>query len=280
MKRTSWIFWTVFSALALFIVPANADETLLAALAEMKAASANAEQAKLATLLEEAVRSYGALGDYRAIFEKTELSKGTLGPAERIYLKFEKPWKIYMGWLNTHKKGLQVVYERGKHDGKLAIHQPGLFFGLAPVIFLEQSSPWVREGSEAYNIEDAGIGTFLYDLTKAVLRGAREHKLKVGPVEKTEKGDRIDVTFEGSVKDKEFFAYRVTALFDAQNRLPVWMELFDWQNRTTGVYAYEDLKLNVGIDEDFKRQINRHLFKIYSPQPDRAKPKPQNFAKR
>jgi hypothetical protein len=280
MKRTSWIFWTAFSALALSTVPARADEALLAGLAEMKAASANAEETTLGTLLEEGMRSYEALGDYRAIFEKTELSKGALGPTEKIYLKFEKPWKIYMGWLNTHKKGLQLVYERGKHDNKLAIHKPGLFLGFAPVIFLEQSSPWVREGSEAYNIEDAGIGTFLYDFTKAVLRGAREKKLKVTPVETTDKGDRIDVTFEGSLKDKDFFAYRVIVLFDAQNRLPVWMELFDWQNRTTGVYAYEDLKLNVGIDEDFKRQINRHLFKVYSPQPDRAKSTTQNFARK
>ncbi|MGH7197775.1 MAG: DUF1571 domain-containing protein [Candidatus Omnitrophota bacterium] len=278
MKKASWIFWTGLSAavLALCAGPVRADEALLADLAGMKSvASAEAGEAKLAALLEEGLRSYEGLRDYRAIFEKTELSKGTLGPTEKIYLKFEKPWKIYMGWLNTPKKGLQIVYERGKHDGKLAIHKPGLFLGFAPVIFLEQSSPWVREGSEAYNIEDAGIGTFLFDFTKAVIRGARENRLKVEFREK-----KADITFIDSKKDKDYFAYRVTVLFDEENHLPVWMELFDWENRTTGIYAYEDLKINVGIDEDFKRQINRHLFKIYSPQTDRAKTKPQNFARR
>lgn len=283
MKKISWIFWTAFSAavFALWAGLAQADEALLSGLAGMKsAAGLDAEKGKLAALLEEGIHSYEGLRDYRAVFEKTELSKGALGPTEKIYLKFEKPWKIYMGWLNTHKKGLQLVYERGKHDGKLAIHKPGLFLGLAPVIFLDQNSPWVREGSEAYNIEDAGIGTFLMDFTKAILRGARENKLKVTFLENAEDGAKADVTFVGSQKDKDFFAYRVTVVFDARNHLPVWMELFDWQDRTTGIYAYVDLKMNVGIDDDFKRQSNRHLFKIYSPQTDRAKPKPQDFAKR
>jgi hypothetical protein len=230
----------------------------------------------LADRLEKALSSYQSVRSYEAFFYKRELSGGTLGEEEKIYLRFDKPWKIFMGWLNTSKAGLQVVYERGRHDGKLAIHKPGLIFGLVPVIFLEQDSPWVREGSESYDIEDAGIGTFLFDFTRAVTRGAREKKLNVS----WEEG-AADVRFPGSEKDDDFFAYRVLVSFDENTQLPVRMELFDWQNQLTGIYRYEQLKIDTPSDSpEFKKQINYHLFKIYNgTRSNTAKPKTKNFAK-
>src|SRR5262245_36033987 len=91
--------------------------------------SAYAETAQLDGILTQSEQAYAQVNDYRAIFEKQEKSDTGLGERETIFLKFEKPFKIFMHWLDTHKKGLQVLYERGKRDGKLAIHQPGLLLG-------------------------------------------------------------------------------------------------------------------------------------------------------
>lgn len=224
---------------------------------------------KLGLVLKQALFSYGHIQDYRAFFHKREAAaNGTLGEPEKIYLKFEKPWKIYLGWLNTAKKGLQVVYERGRHDGKLAIHKPGFFLGLAPVIFLDQKSPWVRQGSASYNIEDAGIGTFLFDFTRAVIKASRENQLQVNFQGKTAErdlnGDKVEVVFKVSENNPDYFAHRIVTVFDEKTRLPVYMELFDWNNRQTGVYAYRDLQVNVGEkDNEFKSQIDRHLLRVY-----------------
>jgi len=238
------------------------------------------DQAKLAELLVKSLRSYESIENYRAIFYKDEKADGKSQEPERIYLKFEKPWKIYMGWLNTHKKGLQVIYERGKNDGKLVIHKPGLLFGLMPVIFLDQDSPWIREGSASYNIEDAGIGTFLIDFSRAVVEAWGKNRLKVkfkDPDDASE-GTHVEVTFLESQKNDVFFAYRVSVVFHKENNLPVRMELFDWEEKTTGIYAYQDLKWNLEAeDRDFERQINRHLLKIYNGKRDNAAPGPMNF---
>jgi len=220
---------------------------------------------RLASLLQKSLKAYASLNDYQAIFHKKEISKDVLGPEEKIYLKFEKPFKIYMGWLNTYKKGLQVVYERGKHRGKLAIHKPGLALGFLPVIFLDQNSPWVKEGSESYNIEDVGIGTFLSDFTDAVLRGEKEKKLSVQFSNETLTGELVDVTFKDTDKNSGFFAYHVKVLFDPVSKLPTEMQLFDWSNQPMGIYSYRDLKVNVGRAEEkeFKSQIDRQLYKVY-----------------
>ncbi len=210
--------------------------------------------------LEKSQAQYETVQNYSAIFEKEEVSEGKVGELERIYLKFEKPFKIYMGWLNTDKKDLQVFYERGRFNGKLAIHQPGLLFGLAQVVYLDQSSPWVRQGSASFNIEDAGIGTFLTDFTKAVNHGASEGKLRV-----TKLGsDEYETIFADTQKDSDYFAYRIVTQFDKESALPTGMELYDWQNQLIGRYAYKDLKINNGIDAAFKQQAHRRLFKIYT----------------
>ena len=217
-------------------------------------------QARLAAILEKSNLFYASVKNYRAIFEKQERAGGKLGEKEKIFLKFEKPFKIFMGWLNTEKKDLQVVYERGKHRGKLAIHKPGLGFGLVPVIFLDQNSPWVREGSEAYNIEDVGIGTFLTDFTEAVRRAETAKELKISFKDE----ETAEVIFQGSKENSGYFAYRVIVFFDPATSLPVKMQLFDWKNELTGVYAYEDLKINLGSeDAEFKQSIHRQLYRVY-----------------
>ncbi len=220
---------------------------------------------RLAAILEQSLASYESVQDYETIFVKKEKGKDGMGPSERMFMKYEKPWKIYLGWLNTGKKGLQVVYERGRHDNKLAIHQPGIVSLLMPVVFLDQQSPWVREGSESYNIEDAGIGTFLLDFSKAVKASAAQNNLRVEfPESPSQKGQSVEVTFLNSTDDDIFFAYRIRVLFDAKTQLPVFMELYDWDDKLTGTYSYEDLRVNVGSETaEFKRQAHRQLYKIY-----------------
>ncbi len=223
---------------------------------------------QLADTLEKALRSYLSVTNYKTKFYKTERSKGILGPTEEIFIKFEKTFKIYMHWLNTEKQGVEVVYERGKRKGKLAVHKPGLLLGLAQVVLLDQNSPWIKEGSASYNIEDAGIGSFLYDFTQDVIKAVREKKLKVDYLGKTDEdelsGDKVEVTFLDTKADSGYMAYRAQVLFDKITDLPVKMELFDWQNQPMGVYVYKDLRINVGSDDsEFKKQINRYLLKIY-----------------
>ena len=217
------------------------------------------QENKLLFMLEKGLRAYSSLDNYRALFHKTEKGKnGALGETEKIFLKFEKPWKIFMGWRNTSKQGLQVVYERGRNDGKLAIHHPSPLTFLTPVIFLEQTSPLVREGSASYNIEDAGIGTFLNDFTRAVLRASRQNTLKVSFDAGT-----ADVVFSDK-PDTDYFTHRVRVGFDERTGLPILMELFDDSNQPTGIYEYKDLKVNLSKDQDFENQIHSGLLKVYS----------------
>lgn len=241
---------------------AAAFVALLAVCPGARAAEPGAEAALL-TRLETARRAYDAVQDYTAVFYKEE--RGTDGkpaPREKILLKFEKPFKIFLGWLDSPKKGLQVHYERGKHGNKLVIHKPGLLFGLAPLLFLEQTSPWVREGGSAsFDIEDAGIGTFLEDFAKAVERARQEGKLRA-----TETAAGLfETIFENTTEeDEDYFAYRIVVGFDKKTSLPVKMDLYDWQDARIGSYAYEEIDVNVGArDPRFEKTADKRLLRVY-----------------
>lgn len=264
MKKAVVLWVAVLSLL--FVDKISAEVSLVSRLADAQLFQISNESVKLANVLQQSLNAYDATKDYQAIFFKEEKDGASMGPKEQIFLKFEKPFKIYMGWMNTHKQGLQVLYERGKHDGKLAIHKPGLLLGLAPVIFLDQNSPWVKEGSESYDIEDAGIGSFLFDFAEMCIKGAEEKKLAV-KIDATNGKETYNVSFPGSKEgDKGYFSYRVVVQFDEASRLPVKMDLYDWDDQPTGYYAYENLKMNAGLDDpEFKKFADRSLYNLYVP---------------
>lgn len=238
---------------------------LALAFAAAPVSAAPADAVRLSRALSDGMVAWNGVHDYEAQFVKQETSEGKEGPEEKIFLKFEKPFKIFLGWLNTHKKGLQVFYERGKHDNKLAIHQPGLAFGLVPVVFLEKSSPWVREGSASFDIEDAGIGTFLEDFAKDVLEAERQNRLDARVVRDDASGLEAEVEFKDSKMGEGFMARKVEVFFDAASKLPTKMALFDADGGLIGRYAYENLALNAGpAGPKFQKNAHRKIFRLYT----------------
>jgi len=217
------------------------------------------------SLIREASDAYDRLRDYEALFLKTEPEPEKEPETEQIFLKFEKPWKIFMSWKNTGKKGLQVVYERGRHDGKLAIHQPGLISALVPVLFLSQDSPWVRQGSASFDIEDAGIGSFIEGFAEDIRHGLSRQRCELRILEAGQDGVSVEAVFPDYGKDHTYAAHRIKAFFDARTHLPLKMELYGTDEVLIGSYAYQDLRIDVGShNPSFLREINRALEKVYS----------------
>jgi hypothetical protein len=53
-------------------------------------------------------------------------------------------------------------------------------------------------------------------------------------------------------------------LFDGENSLPLQMELYDWRDQPIGFYSYNEFKADLGADAEFRGQIHRQLYRIYS----------------
>ncbi len=61
----------------------------------------------------EAEEALANIDSYTAVFHKQERVKGWLKAEEVVFLKFKKPFKVYMRWLKDPGKGREVVYADG-----------------------------------------------------------------------------------------------------------------------------------------------------------------------
>lgn len=194
--------------------------------------------------------AYRKVRDYTVVFSKQERVKGKLLPRETIHVKFRKPYSLYMRWSGAVKAGQEVLYVRGKHDGKLRAH-PGSFpdvtVGLAP------TSSLAMKGNR-HPITDASLGDVLR-LMMNDLRRSRERPQDGVTMtdlgEDTRHGARvrcIDTRFPAP----GYYAAHVRLCSFVASKLLSRVQVWDAKEQLLEDYEYRDLRVNVGLrDQDF-----------------------------
>ncbi len=127
-------------------------------------------------LLKAMARHSEGIRDYTAVFHKQEVVKGELLPQENIFLKFRKPFSVYMRWLEGPYEGQEVLYVRNQYKGKLIGHKGG-FFGFV-TLSLDPKGRRAMKGNR-YPITEAGLAKVIARALKDVERGDAEGVLKL-----------------------------------------------------------------------------------------------------
>jgi outer membrane lipoprotein-sorting protein len=203
-------------------------------------------------LLGEMEQAYGRVGSYTATLLIQEYVDGTLKPEQLIALKFKKPFKVYLRWLEGPNEGRQALYPAGIDGNELWVRVP-LLVG-AVTVTLAPESPRARKGGR-HAITDVGIGRLIERLGENVQRG-----LLRGEVTIVDGGSRT--TFERPTRRYHLYFpdnpahgyYCKTAVIevDRDHRLPILAEIYDWNDQLVERYGYADLRLNPGLtDDDF-----------------------------
>jgi len=217
---------------------------LLCAVAPAHAAT----EAEFLRLLSRADAAYAEVQDYRSVMRSIERVGDTLLPEERILLKFQRPFKVYMRWLEGPSKGREGLYVAGANDGKFLLAEPG---GLARLFTaaLDPRDPRVMERSR-HPVTDVGIGRLLEIVGENARRAAREHVLRLVDRGTGEVAGRAVRQVEGLLpKDPAagYYGYRVILSFDLEHHLPIRVVVYDWQDRLVEDYTHADLVLNPGL---------------------------------
>jgi len=189
-------------------------------------------------LLKAMARHSERIRDYTAVFHKQEIVKDKLLPQENIFLKFRKPFSVYMRWLEGPYEGQEVLYVRDKYKGKLIGHKGG-FFGFV-TLSLDPRGRRAMKGNR-YPITEAGLAKVITRVLKDVKKGEAEGVLQLS--------------------HRGFSALKINLWIDLENGLPIKAEFFDWGLKKVGSYGYKDLMLNVGLTEtDFDRNNRTYRF--------------------
>ncbi len=216
-------------------------------------------------LMERCKQSYQNLNDYTATFIKEQRLRGRLRKPETTFLKFQKPFSIYMKWIKNPDKGKEVIYVEGAHNGKILAHLGGVIGLLTPTTFrLEPTHPMAM-GGNLKPITKAGLGNMIgallaiYQLAEkngdleSVCKGVKRHQ------------GRDVYVVERTLPKKEIYPNNYAVIYvDKELMLPVFYAAFDDEDRLLEQYEYRDLKLNVGLTEkDFDKKNSEYKYPIF-----------------
>ncbi len=230
--------------------------SLLVALALPVSASEDTLQ-----LLKAMARHAERINDYTAIFHKQEVVKGKMLPQENIFLKFQKPFSVYMRWLEGPFEGQEVLYVRDKYKGKLIGHKGG-FFGFV-TLSLDPKGRRAMKGNR-YPITEAGLAKVITRVLKDLEKGEAEGVLQLSHKQSVEifrrRSRMITIRLPDDPK-RGFSAPKINLWIDSENGLPIKAEFFDWDLKKVGSYGYKNLMLNVGLTaNDFDRDNKSYRF--------------------
>ncbi|MBI2903339.1 MAG: DUF1571 domain-containing protein [Candidatus Methylomirabilis oxyfera] len=233
---------------------------LCAALVIPQTAAAD-QQERLLSLLTRIESSYARINDYTATFRKQERVDGKLLPEETILLKFQKPLKVYMKWIEDPSKGTEALYVDGSNGNKLLVHRGGLL-GILTLSLDPKGSLALTKNR--HPITEVGLG-FLIDGLKRNVRTALGHgELEIIRVAEEGFRGRSAMVVEAKFAPRAgrtYYASRMVCYIDTELMLPIGAAFYDERDALFERYSYSDVKLNAGLTPlDFSKENTAYRF--------------------
>lgn len=218
----------------------------------------------------ECLHNMGRIRDYTARMAKRERINGTLSDYEFLKVKVRhEPFSVYLAFLGPDKlKGQEVIYVKGRNDGKLLAHANGVkkLFGTVP---LDPNSMLAMAGNR-YPITELGIRRLTERLIEVGEHDSQygECEVKAFPNSKINGRDCVCLRVTHPVRRREFTFTMAKVYVDSELNIPVRYEAYDWPRAPGGEpllteeYTYDNVRLNVGLtDRDFDVTNPEYHFK-------------------
>jgi outer membrane lipoprotein-sorting protein len=189
---------------------------------------------------------------YSFTFQKQERIGEKLEKKELIDVKFrEKPFSVYMNWLEGARKAARVLYVEGENDGKMLVKPTGI--GSFLIVSRDPEGEDARKAGR-YTLKQFGLKKGL----QRSLFGFQEdqkagtlHVKYLGKQKIKEAGDRTCWVLKRRYeKPDDDGVGEQTLYLDAQTWLMVGTILKDDKGRLLAEYWFRDVKLNPEFSKD------------------------------
>ena len=208
------------------------------------------EQADPLKVLSGMEAAYAKVDDYTANFLKQERVGGKVLPEENIFLKFKKPFKVYMKWLKGPHEGREALFVRGKYDNKVVGHDSGILGFLN--LKMDPNGKLAMRGNR-HPITDVGIGRLIEIVMTNVRRGEKsgEVTLRLAGEEQVygRQAWHIKIDYPPE-KAKGYYCRKLDLWVDRELGLPVKIIVYGWKGEFLESYGYRELKINPGLKEE------------------------------
>ncbi len=114
---------------------------------------------------------------YTSIFHKQKRLKGRLKAEEVVFLKFGRPFKVYMKWVENPGKGREALYVEGWNRNQIKVREAWMKTGFT--LNLDPQGA-IAMGGSRHPITDSGIDNFLKLLGKDLRKGIQSDEIIYG----------------------------------------------------------------------------------------------------
>ena len=234
---------------------------VLAVLLLSRADGGASEKLDVIELLREAQKNCDLLQDYTVTFHKQQRVGGTLHDEEKIFVKFKKPFMVYMKWTGDVENGREALYVKGKHNDKLVAHLGGMINYFAPAFSLHPSGRLAMRRN-LRPITESGVGNTTKLLLEVCEKARKNKDLEAVYQGEGNVGGRKTLKFERLLPQKEGYpAHRTLIEIDAETKIPLSVTSYGWKGELLEKYRYIDLKPDVGLTEsDFDKGNREYGF--------------------
>ena len=210
------------------------------------------QRERLLSLVTRMESSYARVSDYTAVFRKQERLDGKLLPEGTILLKFQKPLKVYMKWIEDPSKGTEALYVDGSNGNKLLVHRGGIL-GILTLSLDPRGS--LALSRNRHPITEVGFGYLIDGL---------QRNIKTALLAEESFRGRSAMVLEAKFAPRAgrtYYASRMVCHIDTELQLPIGAAFYDENDLLFEQYSYSDVKLNVGLTPlDFSRENKAYRF--------------------
>jgi outer membrane lipoprotein-sorting protein len=208
------------------------------------------QRSDVARWVEEAEALLDSVDNYTATFYRQARVKGELKDKETMLFKFKKPFMVYLKWTENPHKGRELLYVEGENSNRIKMHGTGLLGSIT--INIDPRSSFFMKFSR-HPITEIGIDFITDVIGREFRRG-----IDCGEIEIIYRGEemvfrRKTMKIEGVFpKDvgRGYYCSRAVVHVDLETKIPISVEVYDWENRLLEYYGFENLILNAGLDKD------------------------------
>jgi outer membrane lipoprotein-sorting protein len=241
MKRLL-IVTVAFLSFSLFAAAASAQE---------QAAAPKPDADKWVREAEEAIAK---VDNYTFTFHKLERINGKMWPAETVLTKFKRPFMVFMVWPKDPYMGRHTLYVKGRFSNKLCAREGSGFKKAMGSMCLDPTGSLAMEGNR-HPATDAGLENLINKIGGNMRRAIKADELELKDHGNETVYGRQTQKLEGILpkdKAKGYYAYRVIVWLDTGLKVPIKVQVYDWDNLMVEEYGFEDVKFNAGLtDDDF-----------------------------
>ena len=230
--------------------------------------AAESPSARAVRAIRECQTRFADVKDYTCTFYKRErigealtdmnvMSMKMRHDPQSVYLKFHQP-----------NKGREAIYVEGRNDGYILAHDVGFTKLLAGTMRLDPNGSRAMENCR-HPVTKAGIGNLIQTVADRWTAELNDRESIVLLDPKMRLGSSPCLLIEAIHPEKrpEFMYHKVRLFIDEHLGLPVRYEAYDWPKKPGETpslleeYAYEGIKLNVGLSEvDFDAANKSYSF--------------------